>query len=303
MRQAVAENPGRQRVTGYLLVAAAACLWGTLGIAGRMLYEAGLTPGVAVTLRATLAGGVLILALAAVRPAALRVAWRDVPYFAAYGLVSVAVFNLLYFHTIQRISIAAAAVLLYTAPTFVALVANLAFGEPLTRAKLAALGITLAGCVLVAKAYLPGTFRVQGLGLLTGLGSGFTYGMYSIFGKHGVRKYSPWTVQAYSMLFGSLALLLVYGRETVQAMGRAPAVWPVVAYLGLVPTVGAYGLYLTGLQAIESSQASIVATLEPVMAGLLAFLMLGEPLGLPQLTGIALVLAGVGVLHRSQRAG
>jgi drug/metabolite transporter (DMT)-like permease len=299
MQQVAVETPQSRRLTGYLLVAAAACLWGTLGIAGRMLYAAGLTPGVVVTLRASVAALLVVAALGVVRPASLRIAWRDVPYFAAYGLISVAAFYLLYFTTIQHISVAAAAVLLYTAPTFVAIVAYLLMGEPLTRVKVVALGVTLAGCALVSRAYEPGTFRAQGMGLLTGLGAGFTYGMYAIFGKHGLRKYGPWTVQAYSMLFGSLALLPVYGAETVRALGAAPQVWPVVAYLGLVPTVAAYGLYLTGLQSIESSHASIVATLEPVVAAGLGFLLLQEPLGLLQLAGMALVLAGVAVLQRS----
>jgi drug/metabolite transporter, DME family len=291
----------RQRLSGYLQVAGAACLWGTLGIAGRLLYAAGLSPGAVVTWRAAVAGLTVTAGLAAVRPALLRIALRDVPYFGAYGLVSVAAFYLFYFHTLERISVAAAAVLLYTAPAFVAVAARLLYREPLTRLKLLALAVTLAGCALVAGALEPGAFQARGTGLLTGLGAGFTYGLYSIFGKHGVRKYSPWTVQAYSMLFGALALSLVYGPEAVRALGQAPQVWPVVAYMGLVPTVGAYGLYLNGLRWIESSHASIVATAEPVVAALLGLLVLGEPLGWAQVGGMGLVLAGIGILQRAGR--
>jgi drug/metabolite transporter (DMT)-like permease len=64
--------------------------------------------------------------------------------------------------------------------------------------------------------------------------------------------------------------------------------------------VAAYGLYLTGLQSIESSHASIVATLEQVVVAGLGSLLLQEPLGLLQLAGMALVLAGVAVLQMSQ---
>lgn len=291
-----------QRLLGYLLVAAGASLWGTLGIVGRVLYGSGLTPGVVVTLRAVVTAAVLLVTLAVLRPAWLSIRLRDVPYFAAYGLVSVAAYNLLYFLTIQRISVAGAAVLLYTAPVFVAVVAYLTLGEPLTRHKLTALVLTLVGCALVARAYKPETFKVQGLGLLTGLGAGFAYGMYGIFGKHGLKRYNPWVLQAYSLLTGSAALLLLYGREAAQAVVKSPQLLPIIAYLSLVPTLGAYGLYLTGLQFIESSHASILATVELVVAALLGYLVLGEPLNLPQVAGTVLVLAGAVILHAGSSA-
>lgn len=294
----------RRRLAGYGLVMAAASLWGTLGTAGRILYARGLAPGAVVTLRAAVAALVLLAALALFRPAWLRVRPRDLPYFAAFGLVSVAAYNLLYFTAIRQIPVAAAAVLLYTAPAFVAATGYLAFGEPLTRAKLAALAVTLAGCALVARAYEPQVFQVQARGLLAGLGAGFTYGMYSIFGKYGLRWYSPWVVQAYSMAAGTAALLLLYGREAARAVGQAsPGVWLALAYLGLVPTLGAYSLYLTGLRSIESSHASIVATVEPVVAAVLGYAALGEAITPWQAAGMGLVLAGVAILHRGDAPG
>ncbi|HYG59581.1 MAG TPA: EamA family transporter, partial [Symbiobacteriaceae bacterium] len=86
------------------------------------------------------------------------------------------------------------------------------------------------------------------------------------------------------------------------AVAGAPELLPAMAYLSLVPTLGAYGLYLTGLQLIESSHASILATIEPVVAALLGYLMLSEPLTLPQVAGIALVLFGAFVLQAGSRA-
>jgi drug/metabolite transporter (DMT)-like permease len=266
------------------------------------LYGSGLSAGVIVTLRAAMAAVVLFAALAVLRPTWLRVRLRDIPYFAAYGLVSVAAYNLLYFLTIQRIPVAAASVLLYTAPAFVAVVAYLTLGEPLTRSKLLALAFTLAGCALVARAYEPETFKGQALGLLTGLGAGFTYGMYGIFGKHALKRYNPWVVQAYSLLAGCVPLLLLYGRDAATALVRSPQVLPAVAYLSLVPTLGAYGLYLTGLQSVEASHASILSTVEPVVAALLGFWILHEPLNLPQAAGIVLVLASAVILNASAEA-
>jgi len=253
-------------------------------------------------MRAAMAAAVLLATLSVFRPAWLRVSLRDVPYFAAYGLVSVAAFNLLYFLTIQRVSVAAASVLLYTAPAFVAVVAYLTLGEPLARGKLMALALTLVGCALVARAYEPETFKGQALGLLTGLGAGFTYGMYGIFGKHALKRYNPWVVQAYSLLAGCVPLLLLYGRDAAAAVAQTPQVLPSLMYLSLVPTVGAYGLYLTGLQSVEASHASILSTVEPVVAALLGFWVLREPLDLPQVAGILLVLVSAVILNATAGA-
>ncbi|WP_273378431.1 DMT family transporter [Symbiobacterium thermophilum] len=285
-----------RRILGYVMVCGAASLWGTLGLVSRALSESGLSSQAVVTLRASLAAALLLAFLAALRPAALRIRLRDLPLFAAYGLVSVAAFYLLYFSTIDRLTVAAAAVLMYTAPAFVALAAAVTLGERLTRGKLAALALTLAGCALVARAYDPATFRGQLLGVLTGLGSGFTYGMYSIFGKHALKRYPPWTVQAYSLLFGAAALLVLFGREAAAALGRSPEAIPWLAYLVLVTTLGAYGLYLTGLQTVEASHAAILSTVEPVVAALLGFWILHESLQLPQVAGILLVLGSAVML-------
>lgn len=286
---------------GYLMVTGAACLWGTLGVVSRGLYDGGLSAQAVVTVRAGAAAALLLAAMLLLRPRALRVRLRDVPLFAAYGLVSVAAFYLLYFVTIQQLSVAAAAVLLYTAPAFVAVAAALTLGEPLTRIKLAALALTLAGCTLVAKAYEPAAFRGQLLGVLTGLGAGFTYGMYSIFGKHALKRYDPWVVQTYSLLAGAVPLLLLFGREAALAVARSPEALPALAYLALVTTLGAYGLYLTGLQSVEASHAAILSTVEPVVAAVLGFLRLQEPLQLPQMLGILLVLGSAVMLNA--RAG
>ncbi|MBP2016793.1 drug/metabolite transporter (DMT)-like permease [Symbiobacterium terraclitae] len=286
-----------RRLLGDLLVIAGASLWGTLGIVVKSLYESGLSTEVIVTVRATLATVLLLALLGTIRPALLRVHLRDVPLFALYGLVSVAAFNLLYFATIQRLSVAAAAVLMYTAPAFVAVASYLTLGEPLTRTKVTALVLTLVGCALVARAYEPDTFRGQALGLLTGLGSGFTYGMYSVFGKHALKRYKTWTVQVYALAAGALPLLLLYGREAAVTVVRSPQGIPGLLYLALVTTLGAYGLYLAGLQRVEASRASIISTIEPVIAALLGFWVLHESLSLAQVAGIVLVLVSAIVLN------
>jgi DME family drug/metabolite transporter len=281
---------------GYVEVAAAAVLWGTIGLAVRPLFAAGLTPLEAAVWRAFGAFAVLLaIGLVAARPA-LRVTRRDLPLLAAYGLVSVAGFMTVYFTAIALTTVATAAILLYTAPAWVVLLARMFFGEAITPMKAAAVVLTFVGCSLVIGAVGPGAVQVTFAGLLAGLGAGLTYALYSIFGKTALRRLSPPATVVYTLGFGALFLGLVAG-----GLPRLPAgsLLP-AAYLVLLPTAFAYLLYVDGLRWVEAGRASVVATLEPVVAALTGALILQEPLGVLQWLGAALVIGGV-ILVQGER--
>ncbi len=283
---------------GYAGVAGAAVMWGTIGLAARSLFAAGLTPLQAAVWRATSAFAILCaFALVANRPA-LRVGRRDLPLFATYGAVSVAGFMTVYFAAIQATTVATAAVLLYTAPAWVAVLARLFLGERMTPMKLAAVALAFAGCVLVVGAFGPGVMRLTPAGLMAGLGSGLTYALYSIFGKTALRRYSPLTTVIYALGFGALFLIVIAGGIMPVPAGGVPA----LLYLIAGPTTAAYLLYITGLQWVEAGRASIIATLEPLVAALAGALILHEPFGPTQWLGAALVITGVVLVGGEARA-
>ncbi|MDR7486448.1 MAG: EamA family transporter [Armatimonadota bacterium] len=272
-------------------MAAAAATWGTLGLASRSLFAAGMTPLDAATWRAV--GGCVLLLLygLATDRRALRVPTGDLPLFAAYGLVGVAGFMTVYYTAIALTTVATAAVLLYTAPAWVVLLARLLFGEPLSRPKAAAVAAVVAGCALVAGG--GGPLRPSGLGVLAGLGAGLTYSLYSIFGKAALRRYAPLTTVIYALGVGGIVLLLAAGGlPPVPAAAVAP-----LAYTVAGPTALAYLLYTSGLRRVEAGRASVVATIEPVVAAAGSAVLLREPLGPAQWLGAALVLAGVLVVQ------
>ncbi len=269
-------------------MAGAAAAWGTIGLASRRIFAAGLTPLDAAVWRAA-AAFVLLLIYCLVRDRrALSIRAADAPLFAAYGAVSVAGFMTVYLTAIALTTVGMAAILLYTAPAWVVLLARVFFGESITRMKAAAVAAVFAGCVLVVGAGAA-TVPLSPAGLLAGLGAGFTYALYSIFGKAALRRHSPLTTVVYATGFGALFLLMVSGGPApVPAAGASALV-----YLITVPTAGAYLLYIGGLQRVEVGRASVVATIEPVVAALSGTLILHEPFGLMQWMGAALVLGGV----------
>jgi drug/metabolite transporter (DMT)-like permease len=196
---------------------------------------------------------------------------------------------------------AMAAVLLYTAPTWVTVIAWRAFGEPLTRVKIAALGLAFLGCGLVVRAYDLTQLQLQLPGILLGLASGLTYGLYTLFNKKAVERYSPWTAMFYALGIGALLLLPWQSpARLLVALGRLPsALWLLALAVG--PTLGAFWLLGKSLERLPASVVSIVATSEPVIAALLAWSFLAQPLTLPQLAGGVCVLAGVLLLQRGDR--
>jgi len=189
--------------------------------------------------------------------------------------------------------VAVAVVLLYTAPVFVAIMAWRFLGEGFGPRKLAALGLTIVGCALVARVYNPALLQVNALGILCGLGAGFTYALYSILGKFSLhRGYHIATMSLYVYAIGTAGLLvaaLFVGLPYVPSAGA----WALLFTIGIVQTIGALWAYTAGLRHLEAGVASILATFEPVVATLLAYFVIHENIEWPQLAGGALILAAV----------
>lgn len=287
------------RAVGYAQVMGAAALWATLGLFYTGFIDVYGVPPLGVAFyRAILGFTLLLLVLMIARPRWLRIAARDLPLFALFGLLGVAAFFITYVYAIHLTGMAVAVVLMYTAPAWVTVIAWRLFGEGLGRVKLVALGLAFGGCALVARVTDPSQIRLNLLGVLCGLGAGLTYGLYTIFNKIAVRRYSPWTVMLYALGFGALFLLPLQSAAVFRPL-RQPALIFWLLMLAIGPTLGAALLHSMSLQRLPASVVSIVATLEPAIATALAWLFLGERLGVDQILGGVFILSGVLLLQRS----
>lgn len=289
------KTQGKAPATAAILTAAA--LWGIIGLWNRRLMAAGLSPTSIVTVRNF--GGMTLLALFfAVRDRSVfRVNPRHLKYFLGTGVVSVLLFTVCYFSCQKLCSLAAASVLLYTAPSFVVLLSAILWKEPITKKKVLALVLTLVGCACVCGVF-SGELSITVSGVLLGLGSGFFYALYSIFGRCALAHYAPMTVTVWTFLFaGPASLVLLCPAELAAAFGPNPGL--LLTALGLVvfSTAAPYILYTWGLARTEPGKASIMASLEPVVASLAGVLFFGEPMGPLTAAGILCVLAGVTILR------
>ena len=279
------------------LVILAGCLWGTMGIFVRHLNAIGLEAMEIVEARAVLTAVSMFAALMVFRRDLLRVNIRDLWVFAGGGIVSVILFNFCYFQTIQRASLSTAAILLYTSPVFVLLLSVPLFGEKLTKKKILCLMLAITGCALSSG--LAGGMALSPMTLLFGLGSGFGFGLYSIFYRFALQKgYHPITFTAYIFLFGALGGIPL--ADFGQLIRVAGADGSNLAYLGaytLVTTIVPYISYTTGLQQVENGVAAVLACIEPVMATVFGIFFFSEMPDLSGWLGILLVLIALTALN------
>ena len=282
-----------------VFVLSAGTLWGLMGIFVRKLSTYGFSSLQIACLR-ILFGAVLFLVITGCyRRELLKIKLRDVGLFLGMGLLSLLLFTVCYFTTINLASLSVAAILLYTSPIWVMLLSALCFREKITGRKLLCAAMAFGGCVLVSG--MGSAASLSPAVIVTGLLSAVGYGLYSIFGTFALRKYQPITVTTYAFVFGALgAAVLCKPVEIIAVIASAPNPGGLVLLLAVTAFVTAvlpYLLYTLGLSHMRASAAAIMASIEPVVATAAGALVFGEGLTLSAVAGIALVLGAIVVLN------
>ncbi len=282
---------------GYLYVILAAVFWAVSGSAGKYLFQQGVTPYQVVQMRVTLAATLLFLWLLLRDRRKLQVRPRDLIYFLILGVTGLAMVQFTYFYTISKIKVAAAILLEYLAPVLIAIYSVTIARERLTWPTVIAVTGATLGCYLVVGGYNLDLFNMNKAGLLSGLASAVSFAWYSIYGEHGMRRYSPWTVVFYAFFFAALFWNIAHPPLEAFRHSYSPIEWVWILYIAILGTLIPFGLYFQGINLIRSTRASITATLEPITAGFVSYFFLGETLEGLQITGGFLVIAAVILLQ------
>ena len=210
----------------------AGSLWGCLGLFNRHLSALGIAPETVVMLRNLGACLILGLIFLVYDRSIFRIRLRHLPIFLCSGLISILFFTLCYFRSQQVSSLAVAAILLYTAPTFVVILSALLWKDRITKRKLAALVLAFLGCCFVA-GILNGALTLTPEGLLLGIGSGLFYSSYTIFGRFALKHYQPFTVTFYTFLIAGIGSLFMTSPGDLSTTFHSP--------MGDSPLPGTYG--------------------------------------------------------------
>ncbi|HLR80158.1 MAG TPA: DMT family transporter [Bacillota bacterium] len=284
----------------YIILGAA--LWGTIGWYVKNLYAYGFTPMEVVTLRVCSASVLLILFLIIKAPKKLKLtSIYDVKYFIGTGIFSIVFFNFCMFTAIDLSTIPVATALLYTGPAFVTVLSFLLFQEPLTKPKITALVITIVGSALVVGLIPLDLNNIQLASILFGLGSGLGYALYSIFSKFALKKYTSLSITAYTFIVAAISLLPFFPYQEKLSLLMDPKVLFFAIGLGFLPTAFAYIIYTYGLNQTEASKASILTTVEPIVATLVGVFIFQEAFSPIQMLGMACIIGAVIIIQLNPR--
>lgn len=285
-----------------VLIITAGVLWGLMGLFVRNLDSFGVTSMQIVALRAVFTALMMACVTLVYDRKLFKIKPKDLWCFFGTGICSIVFFNFCYFRTITLTSLSAAAVLLYTAPIMVMIMSVFLFKEKLTATKIIAAAVAFSGCALVTGA-ADGSLALNAAGVLTGLGSAFGYALYTIFGEYALKRgYNSITITLYTFIFASVGVLpFANVPDLAEKISVNPQIIGWGAVLALIVTVLPYLVYTLGLRTVEPGKASVMATVEPVVATLVGVIIFSEPLSASGVIGIILVAASLAMLNINKK--
>jgi drug/metabolite transporter (DMT)-like permease len=291
---------GASAFIGAAMAIIAAMMWGTNGVISSFLFQRGITPLTLVEARSIITalgmGGLLLC----VGRSRLRVRRQDAPLLLLFGL-ALAVVTYSYFLAVQHLPVAIAVMIQYTGPTLIALYSAMVQRRvPPPRIWLA-LALTLVGIALLAGlADLLGGSSASGvtlLGVIIAAVSAFIMAFYILVGERLGKRLHPQTSIFYGFAEAALIWLIIQPPWRFQTAALAPAALPLVLAVGIIGTLLPFSLFLAAINRLDATRAAILATVEPVTAALLSWVLLGQRLDPWQMVGAALVLVGVTVVQ------
>ncbi len=289
-------TPSSSKTTrGWCALLGAIFLFSTIEIASKVLRRQAAVDSTLLVFVRFMVTGIVLLGLSWGRWfRKSHLTWRSYGIFAVNGLVGIALSITLFHDAINLFKNASSAAVVFSVnPVFVTLLAPFVNREKWTVGKVT--GCLLGACGVVFFAWETGKLDSQsmrGLGLM--LLAAFLFASSICISKRIMPKYGAMVVMGFSGLFGALFLLpLLAMNFTPDTLGELAKGWLPVLYLSVVGTALAYGLYYYGIHHTTAQGGSMSFFLKPVIASVLAVLILRETINWYMIAGTVLILSGL----------
>ena len=282
----------RRPARGYALAAAGAAMWALNGTMARELLDDGVDAARLAQLRSAGSWVLLALVLAVARRDLLSVDRRELPSLALLGVVGLAGVHATYFLAIDRLQIGVAVTIQYLAPLLLLLWLRLAHGRRLAPSLWGAVALSAVGCFFVVRAYDAGS--LDAVGVAAAFGAALTFAVYMVGSERAGHRHQPVTTLFWTFGFASVFWALVapwwgFPHDRLDAADALLLAGGVIVVGTLLPFI----CMVAALRHIPAPRAAVVATLEPLLAAMFAWIILGEALSAVQLFGGAAVLGAV----------
>jgi drug/metabolite transporter (DMT)-like permease len=286
----------------YIEVLLAVIAWGASFIATKIALE-DISPISIVWLRFTM--GVIILGIAvALRKQFALPNKSEWGYFAMLGFLGITFHQWLQSNGLQTSEASTTAWIVATTPVFMALLGWILLKEGLAPIKIIGIGLAAFGVLVVVTdgnltSISIGKFGAPGDILI--LISAFNWAVFSALSRRGLRKYSAGLMIFYVMMFGWFftSLLFVAGGNYIELPDLSINGWLGVTFLGIFCSGLAYIAWYDALQALSTAETGVFLYIEPLVAVVVAFIILSEAITWASLAGGAVILFGVWMVNRN----
>jgi drug/metabolite transporter (DMT)-like permease len=287
-----------QRALGRWLVFLATVCWGTTATLARSVFRDGGVPAqTVVELRLVIAASLLFAWLFWRQRAALRIERADRGAFVVLGLFGVAAVQGTYYYSIAKLGVGLAILLQYVAPSLI-VVYEMARGKKPTPAMVAAVLLALAGTALLVSGVDRSSVHASAFDWFVGASCSVIFAFYVLASKRLVARYPPETVLVYTFSIAAIFWTCVTPPWRIVAAQYPASMWLSFVFLGVFSTLVPFRFFYAGLKRLPAAEAGVIATAEPVVAILSAFVFLGEGLKPGQMLGAALVIVAAVLASR-----
>ena len=298
------------RYRGLLLLVSGALFFSANGVVSKWVLEGGLSAMRLTEIRSTAACLIFFLLVGLRNFSSLKASAREIPVLFAFGIFGFAAVQGFYFFSIAKLPVSIALIIEFTAPIWIALWLRFVRKENVSSSMWIGLALGFSGLILLAQVWKGLTFN--GLGIISSLLDALALATYFLMsGTLGVKRSGPvmlvWGLGTSALFFSIIQPWWSFPTsiftQSIELNGRFhghhfPG-WLLITYVVILGTVVPYFCVIEGVRATNPSTASVIGMLEPVLAGVFAWIALNERFNLIQLIGAIVVLVGIYIADRA----
>lgn len=301
-----------RRFTGEILVIFSAFFFATTGVLAKLIIAGGISPLRLTQIRTTGVFLALLTVVLITNWRSLKMTWKELPNLVLMGIFGIAGVQAFYFFAVTRMPVSITLVIEFTAPIWIALFIRFYRKQMVKPLMWWGIGSALAGLLLVTEIWQG--LKLDGIGVIAAFIDALFLAYYFIRLETTVKSRDGLSLLVYVFGFAALAIAILQPPWTFPteifttelsleelSPGNFIVGWQLIAILIIFGSIVPYLFITYGVKRIPASQASVIAMLEPVIAGGIAWLVLSEALTLLQIIGGATVLFGIYLTERSRQ--
>ena len=287
-----------------LLLILSAMMFASNGIASKLLLDGHITAWRLAQVRALSACAILAIFLWRKAPQTFRIKRTEILPLVSYGIIGIAMVQALYFLAISRMHVSIALLIEFTAPVWIVVYLRVVKRKHVPNQMWLALILALTGLALIAQVW--DGLTLDGIGVIAGFGASFALAFCFLCGESLTEKRDNQSITMWGFFFAGFAWCLVlpiwsfpFDLFTTSIPlagaleGSSTPGWVLILYVVLVGTIFPYLCVMAGLKNLKASTTSTFGLLEPIFAGIVAWIWFTESWTVIQLIGGVVVIAGI----------